>query len=160
KDQLDTLSLKQEIYPLQYTVLKENNLNEIVKKYMVRNLKIIIRLLSVKSLRNVRRKNSVKEISRKKKNRVELSKQQKKKEEKQKEKKRQDQLAEEKKRKKARIQNGEISDKKTGAKKKEKERLSVLGSKEEVLRKKQLQNQSKRLGPSMSQPGISILGDY
>ncbi|CAD2076549.1 DNA translocase FtsK [Jeotgalicoccus meleagridis] len=79
---------------------------------------------------------------------------------KKKENQRRAQLAAEEKRRKARIQNGEISDKKTGAKKKEKERLSVLGSKEEVLRKKQLQNQSKRLGPSMSQPGISILGDY
>lgn len=88
------------------------------------------------------------------------AKEQRKNEIKRKENQRKAQLAAEEKRRKARVLNGEISDKKTGAQKKEKERISVLGSKESTLRKKQVQSQAKRLGPSMSQPGISILGEY
>ncbi|MCK1977357.1 hypothetical protein LNK15_09850 [Jeotgalicoccus huakuii] len=67
-------------------------------------------------------------------------------------------LALEEKKRKAQKANGEV--KRTGATvtKKDNDALSVLGSKQNSLKQKQQAVSAKRVGPNVSQPGVSILG--
>lgn len=77
---------------------------------------------------------------------------------KQKEQQKRAELAALKKKRDAQKANGEIVKAKAEPKNKQHDTLSVLGSKQNKLREKQQAATGKRIGPNVTQPGVSILG--
>ena len=77
---------------------------------------------------------------------------------KQKEQQKRAELAALKKKRDAQKANGEIVKAKAEHKNKQHDTLSVLGSKQNKLREKQQAATGKRIGPNVTQPGVSILG--